>query len=250
MPEKSRVQLGQSITEYIIIVSLVGLTVLFAVNRYGRAVYNKVECMTEAVGSVTVVAEGGTKGCGTGAPGGPAASPQVAVGNPPGAPGGGGGAPPQNAAPAEQPKPIIPKAPGGDPVQHHVGDGNYVPGVNGGFAGQEVENEGLSKEFPIELTQEQIDFAKQNGGKLKLTVTVQGVDPNVNGQFVDTVTFDGKTIGTLRNGANTFFIDVSNLAPGKHSLVLNSGMLRADPFGKPIDYDDFEYKDLELSFAT
>ena len=48
---------GQGMTEYIIIVVLIALIVLFAVNRFGRQVFNTTQNMTTTVGEQVVITD-------------------------------------------------------------------------------------------------------------------------------------------------------------------------------------------------
>jgi len=48
---------GQGMTEYIIIVVLIALIVLFAINKFGRQVFNTTQNMTNTVGEQVVITD-------------------------------------------------------------------------------------------------------------------------------------------------------------------------------------------------
>ena len=48
---------GQGMTEYIIIVVLIALIVLFAINKFGRQVFNTTQNMTTTVGEQVVITD-------------------------------------------------------------------------------------------------------------------------------------------------------------------------------------------------
>jgi hypothetical protein len=48
---------GQGITEYIIIVVLIALIVIFAINRYGRMAYNITQNSTSTMGQQLVITD-------------------------------------------------------------------------------------------------------------------------------------------------------------------------------------------------
>jgi len=220
---------------------VIGLVVLFAGARFGGAVALRFKCAALQVGLVRVdpntpVGATTLKECS-------------------------GDAKP---APAVPPPPLPPDSPT-DPKRHHLGDGDSGQ-PNNPLVGGNLPTEGLSADFQFELTQEQIDFAREHGGKFLLTFQAFGVAENTRcsdascGSFLnsfispDTVQIDGKTIGLTKNGNNTLTVDASSLSPGEHTIQLNTGSL--DPSltlqqaKQRHELDDFEYQGLSLGFTS
>jgi Flp pilus assembly pilin Flp len=65
LPQSRRARRGQSIVEYLLIVVLVSLTVVFAINQYGATIRSKIDCATEVLSAlVSGSKSSGTPGCG------------------------------------------------------------------------------------------------------------------------------------------------------------------------------------------
>ncbi len=70
----------------------------------------------------------------------------------------------------------------------------------------------------------------------------------------DTVQVDGTTVGLAQNGTNQISLDADSLAPGEHTIRLDTGSLfpnlTLDEAQAQHLLDDFEYKGLTLGFGS
>ena len=110
-----------------------------------------------------------------------------------------------------------------------------------------MQTEGTEKKFTFDLSAEQIAYAKAHGG-LVVTFDAAGVE-STPGNPPDAVSFDGKSLGALQDGTNSFTIDATNLQPGQHAVTLSAGVLVYNPDGTVLNYDDFEYQNVQVNFA-
>lgn len=145
--------------------------------------------------------------------------------------------PPPPPPPSPPPPPPVPFNPLGPGVRHHIGDGNFGQGMGGGS----LATEGTTYSTSFNVTQEMLDYARENGGKLYIKYEGYGV------QLANTISLNGRPVGTVADGSNTIAVDVSTFTQGSNVLTVTSSSILIGA-GR-IDYDDFEFNNLSIGYT-
>ncbi|EKD28740.1 MAG: hypothetical protein ACD_79C00228G0006, partial [uncultured bacterium] len=149
--------------------------------------------------------------------------------------------PPQPVTPPAPPDPMPPNV---DNRRHHVGDGNFSPGLGGGS----LINEGTSYSTQFNVPLQQVKDA--NIKFVEIKIYIDGVSVDNPPIYKNKAYLNNAELGTLKNGYNIFKIPVEQFQSGTNSIRINSAFTQQYYMGRMWnEYDDFEFWNLSVTYV-